>query len=571
MYQAKKRSAENDALIADYENQIAAARKEIAGLELGDLRIGELEQQITDLTREQGLCIEAQRGLNQAVAEAEGPVEEAREAYEFYGDEQERIEGELKDSTEAQEDNEDAAKGSAKAMENFAEATEDASDAADEAADAVKELTAKEKLQNLAAKAVAIVEKSAVASLGKAAKAAKEAGKAYDQSAKDMSTSIQKQVGLFDKFEARADVNIETLKQNAASRRQAISDYAENLDKLIQWAEQSGSQAAKDYVAAIAEMGMGAAEEVAVLANSANEDLTWLAEQNYEATVSANFAGERAAYAMNDFMTVQQVKFAAFAYNISNSINTKLSDNKIWNTFKANSKAALDGQKTYWSSNSPTTKVTVNTPTAKELFGKGQTIQKGIGTPKTNVSVGIPGNDTLQELRRQVVKPFQGLTAKVAVSVTGAAQAGRDAASTIKRNAGTVYVPVAAKYQNAARPYAAGGIVDTPTYSLVGEAGPEAIIPLSSVMRSRALDLYEETGEILGMSSKTPGTASVSLPDREDKTLSILSKQKDIDFDKLYEVVALAARYGIMSANIKLVAKDREVARSLKDMGVMFA
>lgn len=47
--------------------------------------------------------------------------------------------------------------------------------------------------------------------------------------------------------------------------------------------------------------------------------------------------------------------------------------------------------------------------------------------------------------------------------------------------------------------YANGGIVNRPHLGLVGEAGPEAIIPLSSNRRSRALDLYERTGRALGV------------------------------------------------------------------------
>jgi len=46
---------------------------------------------------------------------------------------------------------------------------------------------------------------------------------------------------------------------------------------------------------------------------------------------------------------------------------------------------------------------------------------------------------------------------------------------------------------------AIGGIYSRPHTALVAEAGPEAIIPLSSRMRSRALGLYEETGRRLGV------------------------------------------------------------------------
>ena len=74
---------------------------------------------------------------------------------------------------------------------------------------------------------------------------------------------------------------------------------------------------------------------------------------------------------------------------------------------------------------------------------------------------------------------------------------------------------------------AIGGIFSRPHTALVAEAGPEAIIPLSVGMRSRALALYEETGRRLGVrpyaeggekipvsftpSLATPGSATINL------------------------------------------------------------
>ncbi len=47
--------------------------------------------------------------------------------------------------------------------------------------------------------------------------------------------------------------------------------------------------------------------------------------------------------------------------------------------------------------------------------------------------------------------------------------------------------------------HAAGGILTRPHLGMVAEAGPEAIIPLSSKMRSRALGIWKEAGEVLGV------------------------------------------------------------------------
>lgn len=56
--------------------------------------------------------------------------------------------------------------------------------------------------------------------------------------------------------------------------------------------------------------------------------------------------------------------------------------------------------------------------------------------------------------------------------------------------------------------YANGGILSTPHLGLVGEAGPEAIIPLSGNRRSRGIALWEEAGSRLGVSAYADGGIS---------------------------------------------------------------
>ncbi len=56
--------------------------------------------------------------------------------------------------------------------------------------------------------------------------------------------------------------------------------------------------------------------------------------------------------------------------------------------------------------------------------------------------------------------------------------------------------------------YAAGGIVDQPQVALIGEAGPESVIPLSISQRSNAVSLWEETGERLGVLSNASDVVS---------------------------------------------------------------
>lgn len=59
---------------------------------------------------------------------------------------------------------------------------------------------------------------------------------------------------------------------------------------------------------------------------------------------------------------------------------------------------------------------------------------------------------------------------------------------------------------------AAGGLFSRPHLALVAEAGPEAIIPLSSRMRDRALTLWEETGRRLGVTFYADGGVTAKVP-----------------------------------------------------------
>ncbi|PZM62244.1 phage tail tape measure protein [Paenibacillus dendritiformis] len=66
-----------------------------------------------------------------------------------------------------------------------------------------------------------------------------------------------------------------------------------------------------------------------------------------------------------------------------------------------------------------------------------------------------------------------------------------------------------------AKAYARGGFVTTPHIGLVGEAGPEAIIPLSAGKRDRGLDLWERAGRMLGVRPFAFGgiVGSISAPE----------------------------------------------------------
>lgn len=60
--------------------------------------------------------------------------------------------------------------------------------------------------------------------------------------------------------------------------------------------------------------------------------------------------------------------------------------------------------------------------------------------------------------------------------------------------------------------HAAGGIMTRPHYGLVAEDGAEAIIPLNSKRRSRAIDLWRQTGDMLGIRAYANGGLIGAIP-----------------------------------------------------------
>ena len=554
-------------------------------------------------------------------------------------------EGKLNELTGTTGETTTATEGNKTATDDYAESADDATESAEDLAEAVDE--SGKVMSNITSGAGKVASANKDMS-DQIKKSLEEARAAYKKMAEDASNSIQTQIGLFDKFEKKDDVTIESLKANAESRRQAIQNYGENLQKLIQWAEESGSDSAKAYVAAIAEMGMGAATEVEVLANSADEDLRFLADQNYEAVVTADFTGEQAAYAMNGFRTAEEAEWEKHGKTAGGKISKGISEGVSSSTavqavqsaaatvskmFSDNTSAKVkyngyvDVEKTAKDASgffSSLTHGTVNVDkhtgaaaTAKDAksrfnqYAAGATVDvsKHTGAAATakdaksrfnqyatGATVGISQHSGAAATARDAKSRFntyasgatigvtgytgaatQGKAAKktfksnadtsIAITgVTGAAKAGRDAAAAIKRAAGTVNIPVAV-------PMANGGFVNGPQYTLVGEAGPEVVIPLSASRRDRAAELYQQAGEILGMAARQNEAPTADLPSHEHPNTSALltARAFGLDLTELYETVANAAMAGLEAANIKIYWDNREAGRIMRDMGVQFA
>lgn len=97
--------------------------------------------------------------------------------------------------------------------------------------------------------------------------------------------------------------------------------------------------------------------------------------------------------------------------------------------------------------------------------------------------------------------------------------------------------------------HANGGILSRPHLGMVAEAGPEAIIPLSSQLRGRALNLWQQTGSLLGANAASSGGGDVYISG-VDVALSL--EGGDVDEE------ALALRIGkVIVAEIKKAWENR--------------
>lgn len=98
---------------------------------------------------------------------------------------------------------------------------------------------------------------------------------------------------------------------------------------------------------------------------------------------------------------------------------------------------------------------------------------------------------------------------------------------------------------------ASGGIVESPEIALIGEAGPESIIPLSKSRRSRALELYTQTSEALGVDEQITRAAVMSSVSGSRAAMAFLAAEAvtpesrvEINYRKLAQEL-----YGALSAS----------------------
>ena len=145
-------------------------------------------------------------------------------------------------------------------------------------------------------------------------------------------------------------------------------------------------------------------------------------------------------------------------------------------------------------------------------------INKKLNGPKLNDintpanSIGIAGNTNMGiGLRANML---DGPSIKDLEAASKATKARKDMQSYFDNNPLSVVVNVVKKIGGAigeALGFADGGIATSP--AIFGEAGPEMAIPLSASKRTRALSLYKQTGELLGISREESALRTMAMDD----------------------------------------------------------
>lgn len=98
------------------------------------------------------------------------------------------------------------------------------------------------------------------------------------------------------------------------------------------------------------------------------------------------------------------------------------------------------------------------------------------------------------------------------------------------------------------RQYASGGFISRPHFGLVGEAGPEVIIPLSPNRRGRAMALFERTSRMLGVrpfaDGGLVGGSEAGFGQQRDFSLAYLVEQSQSSSPEASSVVSPDGNHG---------------------------
>lgn len=419
--------------------------------------------------------------------------------------------------------------------------------------------------------------------------------------------SIEKQLGLFDEWEQNNDLTFADMEKNLKSQITGMRNYATNMGKLSKAAVTSSDPNFKAFVQAVSEMGIGAAGEVETLVSMMenepekfNEYIRMFGE-DYQTAID-NVAGIT-TYIQSDFTN----GIGAGMLAAKQSLDTVFGKNAFQNGMKNFGNMVMGAVQ----KNKELEASAKQTGKSAETAAKnaGDTLKASADTSsksaKTSIETNVGGANPKPEVKKVEVPKLVTDLAKQTIQnnvsnvhgniskVNGASSAGSAAKSTIEgkldsmsgkvtsvsvassaltniRSAVSNFLsnnPITAWIKANVTKHAEGGFTYHEQLSWLSEGNqPEVVIPLASSKRARAMELYQETGQRLGVA--TPYTETMTMTQRESGPTGV---KVSFDTERLYAACAAGAKEGIENSNISIYVDEREVGRVMRGMGVVFA
>lgn len=422
--------------------------------------------------------------------------------------------------------------------------------------------------------------------------------------------SIDNQMGLFDTWEQDTELSMDNIIENLQGQITGMRDYASNMKILSEAAVKSSDPNFKAVVKSIADMGVDGAGYAAVLVDAMqndkdkfNEYLALIGGEGSREEAQANLANVL-SYVENDFKTGMQTgmegaasaletvfggeKIKTGLQNFGQMILTSMQNedklatkttetakkvNTAWNgagqNLKTTSKNATDTATSYTESEingmqlePDVDKVDVPASVTAKAKSEIKTGVSGVHGSVSKVTGGAAAGKAAKKDAEGQMDNMKGKVSSISVSSDALSSIRTTVSNFLANNPITTWI----KAHVNAEKHAEGGFTYTEQLSWLSEGNqPEVVIPLASSKRARAMSLYQETGERLGVAQ--PTVATINIPAEP------ASGKYDLKFDaaKMYAAVAEGARKGISETTTTIMMGDREVARVLRNMGVQFA
>lgn len=422
--------------------------------------------------------------------------------------------------------------------------------------------------------------------------------------------SISGQLNMFDEWEQNSELSFKQMRKNLQSQIEGMNNYADNMAKLSKAAVESSDPNFKAFVQHLASMGIDAAGEVQTLVDAMenkpklfNKYISMFGE-DYQTAID-NVAAIT-TYVESDFtngttsglVAVKDAFTSAFGdsggvpallQGFGNGLRTAAEEAGMFGNDVKGTAKTVDSAVKASGKNLTTTAKTATDSATGYTEGEFDSMKLEPGVSKVDVPDTVIGfaktvmNNGLDGVHGKVTKingaadaakaakstaegkldNINGKVSKISVSSDALSGVKNAISNFLQNNPISTWIKAHVKTEH----HAEGGFTYTEQLSWLSEGNqPEVVIPLAPAKRARAMSLYEETGERLGVAAPRVDTFSINDPADGAQNLRL-----QFDADKMYAACAAGAKSGMENADIRIYIGDREAGRILKNMGVAFA